>query len=148
MKRQDQPWKVEILKMRFQLQNTTGQAGQFRARWRREMVMYKSLVIMILLIPALAHAKPKVDHSTGAVVNDDGSYSLSRFFSLNETNSPLTIDNEAETFCANRGKYYYHLTTEAGAHLWTLTFKCITDKKEAETQKRLREIPLDGKRKR
>lgn len=106
--------------------------------------MYKNLVFMFLLYPMLVGAKANAGTTTGLVTNDNGTYSISRFFSPNERESPFTLDKEAEAFCAKRNRHYYLLARDAGTYIWTLTFKCITDKKEAERQKRLQEIPLKG----
>lgn len=108
--------------------------------------LYNLSILVCVLYPWLADARTVKDDA-GVILNDNGTYSISRFFSPDERTSPSTLDYEAEAFCAKLKKHYLNLSTGTDTHLWTIVFKCTTNKKEAERQKRLREIPLRGKHK-
>ncbi|MBJ6751499.1 hypothetical protein [Geomonas anaerohicana] len=106
--------------------------------------MFKYLLLVLLFYSLVAEAKTNADHDTSIVANGNGSYSITRAFSPNGGESPSTLESEAESFCANRNKYFYFTEMKSGALFWTLTFKCITDKNKAELQKRLSTIRSDG----
>ncbi len=96
----------------------------------------KFVTLACIFCPLLVHARVGTD-GAGVVTNPDGSYSITRLMDFGDSTSI-----EAETFCAKRNKYYYHLSTSFDVHTWTTVFKCITDKKKSERQKRLRETPV------
>lgn len=106
--------------------------------------MLKLFIFILLLCPAIANARPCANITTEILHNNDGTHSISGLFSSDELECVDKLDKEAEDYCAATNTYFYFLERAADIPKWRLLFKCITDKTEAEQQKKMLETPLDG----